>query len=147
MLVENFIQKLSKPEEEDDQFNCIRRIEFEATKDTGVIAGLTVMKIIKEEGSEDLGTVIGVDLDEDLQSWTWLAENRPGGTEVQGEDAASQLQELLPTLAVGWVQEEGLCRADQSIPPAGVGRRACHIVYQDCNGRGGRVFWYSVPSP
>ena len=62
MLVENFIQKLSKPEEEDDQFNCIRRIEFEATKDTGVIAGLTVMKIIKEEGSEDLGTVIGVDL-------------------------------------------------------------------------------------
>ena len=105
------------------------------------------MKIIKEEGSEDLGTVIGVDLDEDLQSWTWLAENRPGGTEVQGEDAASQLQELLPTLAVGWVQEEGLCRADQSVPPAGVGRRACHIVYQDCNGRGGRVFWYSVPFP
>ena len=89
------------------------------------------MKIIKEEGSEDLGTVIGVDLDEDLQSWTWLAENRPGGTEVQGEDAASQLQELLPTLAVGWVQEEGLCRADQSVPPAGaagVGWEACHIV-------------------
>ena len=74
MLVENFIQKLSKPEEEDDQFNCIRRIEFEATKDTGVIAGLTVMKIIKEEGSEDLGTVIGVDLDEDLQSWMWLLD-------------------------------------------------------------------------
>ena len=55
---------------------------------------------------------------------------------------AGQLQELLPTLAVGWVQEEGLCRADQSVPPAGVGWRACHIVYQDCNGRGGRVFWF-----
>ena len=35
---------------------------YQATKDAGVIAGLTVMRIIKEEGSEDLGTVIGVDL-------------------------------------------------------------------------------------
>ena len=43
------------------------------------------------------------------------------------------------------VQEEGLCRADQSVPPAGaagVGWGACHIVYQGCNGRGGRVFWF-----
>ena len=38
------------------------RIEIEATKDAGVIAGLTVMRIIKEEGSEDLGTMIRVDL-------------------------------------------------------------------------------------
>ena len=38
------------------------RIKIEATKDAGIIAGLTVMRIIKEEGSEDLGTVIGVDL-------------------------------------------------------------------------------------
>ena len=68
-----------------------------------------------------------------------MAENRPGGKEGQGEDAASQLQELLPTLAVGWVQEEGLCRADQSVPPAGVGWRACHIVCQECGAVAGGV--------
>ena len=68
-----------------------------------------------------------------------MAENRPGGKEGQGENAASQLQELLPTLAVGWVQEEGLCRADQSVPPAGVGWRACHIVYQECGAVAGGV--------